>query len=317
MSEPEFLSGVLVRSIAKCKNNLSGKILQREIFLRWKEIAGDLAGQITPIKIRQKTLVIYADNPIIKDTMKFLASNLIKKINETVGCGEKIIEKLSFGKTFEKPEEIPEEIVNPKIKKIPSSEDFKKINLTDEEIAACEKKVSDIEDKEQRTDLLKTFLARAKLRKWRLKNGWHKCKICGELCEPDEIICDFCKFNEREEMRKKIRRIFFDLPWKNFPEVQREICAEMPHMAKECTLSLVEKVWSALVVETAARVSFGDKKSLTAKFLVMLFKHVDEKDLTDKLIRRALSELKFNLADLPPFKEKAYTPKAFQPKKVL
>lgn len=54
MSEPEFLGGVLVRTVSRCKNNLSGKILQREIFLRWKEIAGDFAGQITPIKIQKK-----------------------------------------------------------------------------------------------------------------------------------------------------------------------------------------------------------------------------------------------------------------------
>lgn len=304
MSEPEFLSGVLIRSISRCKNNLSGKILQREIFLRWKEIAGDFAGQITPMKISKKTLMIYANNPAVKDTMKFLAGNLVEKINSTVGRGEKIIEKISFGKNFEKPDEEPEEIVNPKIKKIPPSEDLQKINLTDEEIADCEKKLSDVEDETQRNDLLKTFLARAKLRKWRLNHDWHECKICGELCEPKEIICDFCKIYEREEMRKKIRRIFFDLPWKKFPEVQKEICAEMPHMADECTLSFVESVWVALVTETAARVSYGDKKSLTAKFLVMLFKHVDEKNLTDKLIRRALKELKYNLADQPPFKEK-------------
>ncbi len=313
MSEPEFLGGVLVRTVSRCKNNLSGKILQREIFLRWKEIAGDFAGQITPIKIQKKTLVIYANNPAVKDTMKFLAGSLVEKINSTVGRGEKIIEKISFGKTFETPEENSEEIVNPKIKKISSSEDWKKINLTDEEIADCEKKLSDIEDETQRRDLLKTFLARAKLKKWRLKNGWHECKICGELCEPNKNICDFCKIHEREKMRKKIRRIFFDLPWKTFSEVQREICAEMPHMAEECTLFFVESVWVSLVTETAARVSYGDKKSLDAKFLVMLFKHVDEKNLTEKLINRALKELKFNLADLPPFKEKNNS----QPTKVL
>lgn len=309
MSEPEFLSGVLIRSISKCKNNLSGKILNMEIFRRWKEIVGSLAGQITPVKLRKKTLMIYANNPVVKDNVKFLSDSIVKKINEVVGQGEIVVEKITFSKNFEKPDENLEEIINQKFEKNPSEkkfspEDLKKINLTDEEIADCEKKLSGIEDEKRRNDLLKTFLNRAKLRKWRLNNGWHECKICGELCEPEEIICDFCRLREREEMRKKIRRIFFDLPWKTFPEVQKEICAEMPHMASECTLSVVDSVWAALVTETAARVSFGDKTSLNAKFLVMLFKHVDEKNLTDKLIRRALKELRFNLADQPPVKEK-------------
>lgn len=309
MSEPEFLSGVLVRSISQCKNNLSGKILHMEIFRRWKEIVGSLAGQITPVKINKKTLVLYANNPVVKDNVKFFANSIVEKINSTVGCGEKIIEKITFGKSFEKPDENLDEIINPKFDKNPnekkfSPEDLKKINLTDEEIADCEKKLSGIEDEARRKDLLKTFLTRAKLKKWRLQNGWHKCRICGELCEPEEIICDFCRLREREEMRKKIRRIFLDLPWKTFPEVQKEICAEMPHMASECTLTLVDSVWDSLVVETAARVSYGDKNSLNAKFLVMLFKHIDEKKLTDKLISRALKELRFNLADQPPFNEK-------------
>ena len=309
MSEPEFISGVLVRSIAKCKNNLSGKLMRLEIFRRWREIVGSLAGQITPVKLRKKTLVIYANNPVVKDSVKFLSDSIVKKINEVVGHGEIVVEKITFGKTFEKPYENIEEIINPKFDKNPaekkfSPEELKKINLTDEEIAECEKKLSGIEDETRRNDLLKTFLNRAKLRKWRLNNGWHECKICGELCEPGKSICDFCRLREREEMRKKIRRIFFDLPWKTFPEVQKEICAKMPHMASECTLSVVDSVWAALVTETAARVSVGDKTSLNAKFLVMLFKHVDEKNLTDKLISRALKELKYNLSNLPPFKEK-------------
>ena len=308
MSEPEFLSGVLIRSIANCKNNLSEKILNMEIFRRWKEIVGSLAGQITPVKLRKKTLVIYANNPVVKDNVKFFSDGIVKKINEVVGQGEIVVEKITFSKTFEKPDKNLEEIINPKLKKNSSEkkfspEDLKKINLTDEEIAECEKKLPEIKDEIRRQELLKTFLNRAKLRKWRLNNDWHKCKICGELCESDKILCDFCKIREREEMRKKIRRIFYDLPWTLFPAVRKQICEEMPHMATECTLSVVESVWSSLVAETAARVSYGDKTSVDAKFLVMLFKHIDSDNLTAKIINRTLKELRFNLANQPTVKK--------------
>ena len=300
MSELETVDGVLIRTVEKMPDDMSGKILRAEVFRRWKEIAGTLSREITPLKIQNKTLVIYAENPVVKDTMKFLAASIVEKINKTVGRGEKIVEKITFGKSFEKPSKDLEEIINPKFeknpdaKKIPSA-DLSKINLTDEEIAACEKKMSAIKDEQRRNELLRIFLNRAKLRKWKLKNGWHKCEVCEELCEPDENLCDFCKIHEREEMRKKIRRIFYDLPWTRFPKIREQICAEMPHMKNECTLTVIKSVWSSLVRETAARVPLGDTNSLDAKFLVMLFKQVDEKNLTEKIISRALNELRFNL----------------------
>lgn len=310
MSEFEAVDGVLIRTIEKLPKNLNEKLLRIEIFRRWKEIAESLSKQILPMGIKNKTLILYASNPVVKDNMKFLANNIVEKINSTVGNGEKIIESITFGKSFEKPDESLEDIINPKFekkindKKI-SPADLKKINLTDEEISECEKKLPKIQDEQRRKELLETFLNRAKLRKWRIKNGWHKCKICDELCEPNKIICDFCKIKEREKMRKKIRRIFYDLPWTNFKVVQKQIWEEMPHMADECNLTVIESVWSSLLRETAARVSFGDKTSLDAKFLVMLFKQVDEKNLTEKLISRTLNELRFNLANQPTIKKKS------------
>lgn len=310
MSEFEAVDGVLIRTIEKLPKNLNEKLLRIEIFRRWKEIAESLSKQILPMGIKNKTLILYASNPVVKDNMKFLANNIVEKINSTVGNGEKIIERITFGKSFEKPDESLEDIIKPKFekkindKKI-SPADLKKINLTDEEISECEKKLPKIQDEQRRKELLETFLNRAKLRKWRIKNGWHKCKICDELCEPNKIICDFCKIKEREKMRKKIRRIFYDLPWTNFKVVQKQIWEEMPHMADECNLTVIESVWSSLLRETAARVSFGDKTSLDAKFLVMLFKQVDEKNLTEKLISRTLNELRFNLANQPTIKKKS------------
>lgn len=310
MSEFEAVDGVLIRTIEKLPKNLNEKLLRIEIFRRWKEIAESLSKQILPMGIKNKTLILYTSNPVVKDNMKFLANNIVEKINSTVGNGEKIIERITFGKSFEKPDESLEDIINPKFekkindKKI-SPADLKKINLTDEEISECEKKLPKIQDEQRRKELLETFLNRAKLRKWRTENGWHKCKICNELCEPNKIICDFCKIKEREEMRKKIRRIFYDLPWTNFKVVQKQIWEEMPHMADECNLTVIESVWSSLLRETAARVSFGDKTSLDAKFLVMLFKQVDEKNLTEKLISRTLNELRFNLANQPTIKKKS------------
>lgn len=306
MSEFETVDGVLIKAVEKLPKNLNEKLLQFEIFRRWNEIVGSVAGQIKPLKLNGKILTIYVDNPVVKDNTKFLANSIVEKINSSVGCGEKIIEKITFGKTFEQPDKNFEKIIRPKSKNFSNATetDLSKIILTDDEIAECEKKLPVMKDETLRQELLKTFLNRAKLRKWRTENGWHKCEICDELCEPHKIICDFCKIHEREEMRKKIRQIFYDLPWILFPDVQRQICEKMPHMADECTLSVIESVWASLVVEKATRVKFGDKTSFDAKFLVMLFKHVDKEKLTDKIINRAFKELRFNLVNQPTVRAK-------------
>lgn len=306
MSEFDTVDGVLIKAVEKLPKDLTEKLLQFEIFRRWEEIVGNLAGQIKPVKLNGKILTIYADNPAVKDNTKFFANNIVEKINSTVGNGDIIVEKITFGKTFEKPDKTFEKIIKPKSKNFSNATktDLSKIILTEAEISECKKKLPVMKDETLQKELLETLLNRAKLRKWRTENGWHKCKICGELCEPNKIICDFCRIKEREEMRKKIRRIFYDLPWILFPTVQRQICNEMPHMANECTLSVVESVWASMVVETAARVSFGDKNSFDAKFLVMLFKHIDKDKLTEKIISRTLNELRFNLANQPIVKGK-------------
>lgn len=301
------LDKILIQTVAQDKTGFGEKILRLSICQNWGEIAGNISSQTVPLKVQKKTLIIAADNPAAKDNAKFLAKEIINKTNEIIGRGEKVIEKIEFGKNFDNhkadfkkipaPQKVQEE-------KNFSADDLEKIILTDEEIAECEKKSATIENEKNRQELFDIFISRKKLEKLKLQNGWHKCKICGELCKPNEILCDFCKITERNKMRDKIRKIFYDKPSTTFISAQEKIFDEMPHMKNYCSLSVIESEYSSLIRETAARVSYGDKKSDLAKFLVMLFKQVDEKNLTDALMENALHELRFNLADQPPFKKK-------------
>lgn len=297
MKKIETVNQILIKTLAQDKTGLGEKILCLSVCQNWEKIAGNISAQTSPVKIKNKTLIISAKNSSAKDNLKFLAKNIVEKTNEIIGGGEKIIEKISFGfgKSFEIQKKIPVQKFYDK--KFFSAEDIEKIFLTEEEISECEKKSFAVENEKYRQELTEIFIARKKLEKLKIQNGWHRCKICGELCKPEEIICDFCKINEREKMREKIRKIFYDKPATTFISAQEKIFQEMPHMKKECTLSVIESEYSSLIRETAARVSFGDKKSDKAKFLVMLFKQVDEKNLTDSLIEKSLHELRFNLAD--------------------
>ena len=299
MNKLETIDKLLIKTAAQDKTGFGEKILCLSVCQNWEKIAGELSKKISPIKIQNKTLFISAENPAVKDNVKFLAKDFVEKINEVVGHGEKIVEKISFGKNFEVQKKIPQKISVEEVhdEKIFSAENLEKIILTDEEIFDCEKKSAAVNDENFRQEVKEIFIARKKLEKLKIQNGWHKCKICGELCKPSENLCDFCKINERDKMRARIRKIFYDKPATKFLSVQKKIFQEMPHMKKDCTLSVIESEYSSLIRETAARVSFGDKKSDAAKFLVMLFKQTDEKNLSDALIEKALHELRFNLAD--------------------
>lgn len=298
MNKLENIDKILIKTAAQDKTGFGEKILCLSVAQNWKEIAGNIADRTAPIKIHEKILFISAENPAVKDSAKFLSKIIVENVNKIVGRGEKIISGIDFGKFFESPPKVPPKIpAQEPEKNIFSEENLEKIILTDEEISECEKKSAGIENEEQRKNLTEIFLSRKKTEKLKLQNGWHKCKICGELCEPEKIICSFCEINERDKMRQRIRKIFYDEPSTTFHKAQDKIFQEMPHMKKECTLSVIESERSSLIRETAARVSFGDKNSDNAKFLVMLLKQVNEKDLTDALIDRAFKELRFNLAD--------------------
>lgn len=248
----ESLDKILVKTVSQDKN-LCEKIFFMEIIRHRKEIFGSLADKVTPIKIQDKILQVYANNSAVKDNLKFTAKNLVERINKIIGRGEIIIENISFAKNFQEPPKIPEP-------------------------AAVEEKISEPEPVE---------VVR------------HKCKLCNNLCETGKILCDMCEIYERNNMRKRICKIFCEKPSTTFYKVQEKILSEMPHMKKECSLMTIESVWAGLINETAARVKYGDKTSDTAKFLVMLFKQVEEKDLTDALMNRAMKELQFNLAERP------------------
>ena len=244
----ESLDKILIRTISQDKN-LSESIFFMEIFKHKQEIFGNLADKITPVKITDKTLLIYTNNSTVKDNLKFTAKNILAKINQIIGRGEIIIEKISFAKNFQKPKQIFIE------EKIPAPEPVEIVR--------------------------------------------RKCKLCNNLCEPGKILCDMCEIYERNKMRDKIRKIFCEKPSTKFYQVQEQIIKDMPHMKIECSLMIIESIWAGLINETAARVSYGDNKSDSAKFLVMLYKQVDRENLTAAIINRALKELRFNLADQP------------------
>ena len=299
MSNPEIIGAVLQKSLNEINPELRKKLLQKEIFKQWHEIFKTLADKISPVKIQGETLIVTSNDGAVTDTLKFGAENFVKLINEKISPGMPIISEIKFGRNFDAPQ----------IKNIPVKIEYDevKIELTPQEISDCEKKVAAVTDENLRKILLETSLSYAKSQKLKLQRGWHKCKICNILCPPKEILCNICKVKERGRMVSEIRKIFCAAPETPFREIQQKIIRQFPHIHKECTLERIDSARMDLILERAAKVSYGDTTSDAAIFLVRLIRQLPREKLTDAIINRTLKEFKFNLADLPPLKEHKFS----------
>ncbi len=297
MSELENMGAVIQKSLA-ANPKLRKRLLQREIFNRWQELLPNFADKIFPVKIQGETLIVDSNDSAAKDTLKFGAPNLVKLINEKISPGLPIISTIKFGKSFGSAPPLPKKIPAPNVEEI---------ELTPEEIAECEKKVAATVDENRRRFLLEFFLSYAKSEKRKLQGGWHKCKLCNVLCPPKEILCNVCAVKERNKMYKEIRKIFCDAPETSFQEIQQKIFQAFPYLQNECTLEAIESARMDLILQRAAKISYGDTTSDAAKFLVCLIRQLPPENLTPAIINRTLEEFKFNLTDQPPFKEHKFS----------
>lgn len=306
MGQFEPASAVIRRTLSNFGGNLQREIICRSIFQRWHEIAGNFSKSLLPLRIDGKNLILCAKNSVAKDNVKFIANTLVNNINEKIGQGEQIIETVSLGKSFEQPDKFFERnIILPKKNNSPARKISNEINsvvLTDEEFSDCQKKVSAIQDESRREFFLQTFIAHAKTEKWKIQNGWHKCRNCDTLCPAEDIFCGVCEVNERGKVRQKIRRIFMNEPWSTFRDVKSRLEKIFPHMKEECTFDVIESERASLIRETAASLSTNSSDSKRKKFLVMLFRRLREEALTEAIINRALKDLRFNLAERFPAK---------------
>lgn len=295
MNDFEIIGDVVQENLAQLDDEVQRKLNCRMIFHHWKEFVGDDAEEIFPVEIIGTTLILYSDNSTLKDKFKYRASTLIKKIN--AHFNKKIVTKIGFNYSAFKLQRLTNENSKPAENFVPSVE----ISLTDDELAECEKKSAVIADDERRRMLFDCLVAKKKSDKLKNFSSWHKCAVCENLCPPNENLCGVCKIYERNKMFKAIRKIFYDAPYTKFFDVQKKICDTMPHMKAQCTLNFIESARMSLIQQTVRRISFDDKTSPLAKFLVMLVRQLPEESLTEKIIDKTLHEFRFDFVDRPPF----------------
>ena len=105
-------------------------------------------------------------------------------------------------------------------------------------------------------------------------------------------------------MTEELFKIFYDEPWIKTWDAQKILLERMPHMRRECLPDAVESARTSLIQQIASHVRYGDDSSPNALKLVMLEKRLPPDKLTPAIIKRALSDLQFNLAELTKFPRK-------------
>ena len=290
----ENINKILFEYLNKDKD-LMKKFMQHAVIYYWKDLFPKYADSIFPIEVKDDVLIVDSNNNALKDRLKFIVPNIIRTINNNFDFEEPIVKDIKFGKKFK--EDPPPKKPEPKVQK----SEVESVELTPEEIAECKEKADKVIDRIQRQKILELMLTHAKAQKYKLKNGWHKCRLCTILCPPNEILCNVCKIKEREKLRINIKKIFLSAPETPFREIQKQITRKFPHLQKECTLENIESARMELILQKAAKISYGDKKSDAVLYLVSLIRQLPRQSLTQEIIDKTLKEFQFNLRDLPPY----------------
>ena len=271
------------------------KFLCREVIKNWSRLVnGSIAEKILPVTIEHGVLFVRAESSALKDQLKFFKEEIIDAINENFAQEEPLVKEIRIAKSFQIVDAPPEKKSPAKIDE-PKVED---VTLTEEEIKRCQERAEKFSD-DLRPTILETLLLQAKRQKFRHANAWHKCAKCNALCPPEEIFCEVCRIKERDAMIKKLFDIFYDEPWLKSWDAQKILLKQMPHMRTECSLDAIDSARSSLILNLANHIRFGDENSPDVLKLVMLQKRLPPEKITPAIIKRALSDLHFNLSDLP------------------
>lgn len=268
------------------------KFLAAEVIHYWREFVGEkISAKVKPVKLEGGILLVAVESSAYRDQLKFWSEEIIDAINEK--CGEPLVKEIRPAQGFQVVKHVeppPPEVGKPKL--TPET-----MTLSPEEIRRCEERAQKVSDEKLRETVLQTLISHAKLQKFRLASGWHKCLKCDSLCEPTKILCPVCTIKEREAMVNALFKIFSEQPWLKAWEAQKILLEQMPHMKNECLLPTIESARSSLIQQAASKVRFGDETSPDVLKLVALKKRLPLEKLTPAIIHRALTDLRFNLAE--------------------
>ncbi len=254
------------------------------IRVNWEKIVGrTIAKNVEFVNILKKELLLYAENGIWANELKYHEKDIVSKVN--LYAGENLVKNMRFVS-------FPPERKTLFLKNnITLKREFKFDDLTFKEEEEIKKSLSKVRDDELRESLTKLKISAKKLQNYKEKN-FKKCKICGRYIE--EKYCPYCELREREELKEKVKEVLNETPFLSYGEMKELVPKAGPEFIRNVRVEMAQNM--------ARRIDASRGITLDAQILTMLFRGISPEYISDKVVIDTLKELKYNLA--APYREK-------------
>ena len=164
---------------------IEAKIREHMAPLVWAEVVGpQVAGATEVIGVQNGVLRVATKSAVWSHELTFYKPDILRRLNARVAGGrEPVIQDILFQNRGlrdkdERNEATPNALA-------PTPEALDEVELSPGEMRTIEAGVAAITDEGLRAKLRRLRMADARLRTWRLDNGWFPCPACGDLTPPD------------------------------------------------------------------------------------------------------------------------------------
>lgn len=270
---------------------LETEFQKRLVISRWNDIVGPyIAKHVHVVSLKWKTLYVYSTDPQWADNMKFMTEDIITKMNQMLG--NHVVKNIVY---LKKPMKTVFPYVNDGKEQIKSdktcymyddfSEDFKTVQLSDEDIGRIKKICGNVENDELRHAMERAYITKYKLDKLKVKKGYHPCPVCKALTPADDELCPNCRRKARLDNAAEIRKILMDEPWLTYAEMAKRV---------PCTEDMFCKQRAYIVQNLLPTIDIEHPEDVKTKTFVMIFKSCPPEIVAsdENYVEKALKELR-------------------------
>lgn len=167
----------------------------------WAELVGPQVASATEVeKVKDGVLYVCAKSATWASELTFYKADILRRLNEKLTGSARLAERepvitdIRFLNRGVRGRKIGEDI--PALR--PTADELDDVDLSPAEIATIDAGIAGIQDEALRERVRNARLAAARLRTWRLDNGWGLCEVCGELSPPappyeGQVDCPRCR----------------------------------------------------------------------------------------------------------------------------
>ena len=207
----------IIMNEAKSNKNIMEEILR----LHWKEIVGEaLAKRSWLLYSKGGTLYIGVKNSVWLQQMQFFKRELIDNINNYMN--NKVVRDIVLKSSDTRRSRTMTVNNNSKEAEI-NRINTVNITLTPAEKEIIEKSASGITDEKLKEKFINVMVENKKREICLMKDGYKKCRICGELFEGEGSECSFCIEESKTDLRKRVAAIILKKPGITYFEIKEII----------------------------------------------------------------------------------------------